>query len=327
MLCPPPPSPPALQVRPISAHWNAPNEAAAQTDKHVDRGLVGGGVLSLPLVNRPHPHPLPFFFSCPALCLFGSVHPRSLSWGTYQPEEEERRGGGGAGSSVSSSGEERRGEKGGEREQTAWSAGHQREEGSLCFSSPPPSSRILLFIAVRQTGGVKVAAGRETPRGRTLHRDGGVRSGGGGGRGGFPLSYPVREIPPKHTPLPPPPPPSCHPPKAPPLPPMRPPPSLPLSLRRPLSPALSSSAEEDGDAVAPADGLLALSLDSARRGCPSSGWRKSCFKKIKKNSRGWRRAGCCRVKEGKLQVPLSSCSARREPKCWNFDEESEKTGL
>lgn len=45
------------------------------------------------------------------------------------------------------------------------------------------------------------------------------------------------------------------------------------------------------------------------------------------NSRGWRRAGCCRVKEGKLQVPLSSCSARREPKCWNFDEESEKTGL
>lgn len=93
-----------LQVRPISAHWNAPNEAAAQTDKHVDRG----GGLSLPLVNRPHPHPLPFFFSCPALCLFGSVHPRSLSWGTYQPEEEERRGGGGAGSSVSSSGEERR---------------------------------------------------------------------------------------------------------------------------------------------------------------------------------------------------------------------------
>lgn len=128
--------PPALQVRPISAHWNAPNEVAAQTDKHVDRE----GGLSLPLVNRPHPHPSFFFllfFSCPALCLFGSVHPRSLSWGTYQPEEEERRGGGGAGSSVSSSREERRGEKGGEREQTARSAGHQRDEGSLCFSSPP----------------------------------------------------------------------------------------------------------------------------------------------------------------------------------------------
>lgn len=36
---------------------------------------------------------------------------------------------------------------------------------------------------------------------------------------------------------------------------------LPPSLRRPLSPTPSSSAEEDGDTVAPADGLLALSLD------------------------------------------------------------------
>lgn len=174
-------------------------------------------------------------------------------------------------------GEERKGAKGSRRR------GRQDTKGTralFVFHPPPPSSRILLFIAVCQTGGVKVAAGRETPRGRTLHRDGGVRSGGGGGRGGFPLSYPVREIPPKHTPLPPPSSPLLSSSKstssaadaaA----------SLPPSLRRPLSPTLSSSAEEDGDAVAPADGLLALSLDSARRGCPSSGWRKSCFKKKK----------------------------------------------
>lgn len=64
------------------------------------------------------------------------------------------------------------------REQTARSAGHQRDEGSLCFSSPGivEFSNLLLFINWRCEG----AAGWETPGGRTMRHNGGMCSRGGG---------------------------------------------------------------------------------------------------------------------------------------------------
>lgn len=259
-------------MRPISAHWNAPNEAAAQTDKHVDRGLWGGAHSP---ACEPTPTPTLFLFSffllCPALCLFRSVHPRSLSWGTYQPEEEERRGGGGP--SVSSSGEERKGAKGSRRR------GRQDTIGTrapFVFHSPSVQSNSLIYCRSpnwRCEGGCWTG---DTKRTDAASRRWRAQWGRRRARR-FPSQLSrQRDSTKTHTP------------------PSSPSSSLlssskstssaadaaaslPPSLRRPLSPNLSSSAEEDGDAVTPADGLLALSLDSARRGCPSSGWRKSCF--------------------------------------------------
>lgn len=51
-------------------------------------------------------------------------------------------------------GEERR--ERGRREQTVRSAGRQRDEGSLCFSSPPGIVIFSNFVALHQSGGVKV---------------------------------------------------------------------------------------------------------------------------------------------------------------------------